>query len=378
MSFSACKFILWVIISICIVLTMFYGYLKFKYIFYWTRRNVPFIQPNFPFGCIQNIHGKVHFCLFIQKYYIEFKERAKYFGLFFYSTPAVVITDRKLIESILKSDCASFNDRSLYHNILGDPLSGHLVLLNGEEAKRVRRYISPAFTPNRMKDMFSTIVTVSNQLKIYLRPTLNENNVLDIGDLLARYTIDIIGAAAFGIECNSLKEPHNEFRRMCEIGLTKPHIGPELLFFLNYHQAWGRIFGKKLIRDDVSDFFLGTITKTIKYREENNICKKDFLDVLIEVKRKSGNNADILTINELAAQAFAFFTPGFDTMSTAMIFMLYEMAKNRSVQEKARCEIQDVLRECNGDLTYETVGKMPYIEQIILGKLISSEIYSMQ
>lgn len=353
----------WAIISICVIL---YPYLKYKYFFYWKLRNIPFIQPTFPYGSIQHLHGKKHFCLFLQKYYIEFKEGNKYFGLFFYSRPGVVITDLQLIETILKSDFSSFDERSLYHNTRDDPLSGHLVLLSGKEAERVRKHISPAFTPKRMKDMFSTIVNVSNRLNDYLTGTLDENKKLDIGDLLARYTIDVIGASAFGIECNSLEEPDNEFQRMCEIGLTKPRLNSEIQFFLNYNQAFGHFFGIKLIRDDVSEYFLNIVQETIKYREQNDIRKEDFLDVLIDVNKDLGNE-DKLTINELAAQAFAFFTPGFDTMSTSMTFMLYELAKNRSVQEKARREIQNVLENSDGDLTYDTISSMTYIDQIISG-----------
>lgn len=368
MIFSVCKIILWVIISICAISSIVYTYFKLKYNYYWTRRNIPFIEPTFPFGSLQKLHGKEHFCLFLQKHYIQFKCRAKYFGLFFYSRPVVVITDPDLIESILKRDSAIFNDRSLYHNERDDPLSGHLVLLSGDKARRVRAKISPAFTPIKMKDMFSNIVDVSNRLNSYLCETLDINNVLDIGDLLARYTIDVIGASAFGIECDSLKKPDNEFRKMCEIGLSKPRLGSKFQFFLNYNQALGRFFRIKLIRDEVSEYFLGIVPETIKKREEQNIRKKDFLDVLIEVKRQLGTNEDNLTINELAAQAFAFFTPGFDTMSTAMIFMLWQMANNRSVQEKARCEIQEVLKQYNGDLTYETISRMPYVDQVISGK----------
>lgn len=358
--------IIWMIIWICAI----YNYILGTYS-YWARRNIPFIQPTFPYGNLQQLHGKEHFCLFIEKYYKQFKDRNKYFGIFFYGRPAIVITDTDLKESILISDSETFNDRSLYHNEAADPLSGHLVLLAGDKAKRVRTKISSAFTPNKMRDMFSTIVEVSGRLNIHLSKILDVNNVVDIGDLLARYTIDVIGASAFGIECNSLEEPDNEFRKMCEIGLTKPRLSSKIQFFLNYNQRLGHFFGVKLILDKVSEYFLNVVPKAIKDREEKNIRKKDFLDVLIEVKRQFGNNEDNLTINELAAQAFAFFTPGYDTMSTAMIFMLWEMANNRSVQEKARSEIQDVLEQYNGDLSYQTISRMPYVDQVISGESIS-------
>lgn len=69
----------------------------------------------------------------------------------------------------------------------------------------------------------------------------------------------------------------------------------------------------------------------------------------------------------LHTHIFAFFTPGFDTISTTMTFMLYEIAKNPDVQAKARLEIEAHLGGDN-DMTYETVAKMEYLNQVISGK----------
>lgn len=344
---------------------MFYIHSKIFYNDYWKSRIIPFIPPKFPWGTLDKLHGPVLFCKFIQNYYNKFKGIAKYFGTFIYLRPAIVITDLHLAEKMLTTDFSYFNERWLYHNERNDPLSGQLVLLPGEKAKRVRGYISPAFSPFRMKDMFANIISVSERLKNHLRDTLSNANEIDIDELLQRYTIDVIGAAAFGIECNSLEDPENEFKKMCEIGLKKPRHGWKFQFLLNINQHWGRFFGIKLIRDEVSEFFTNIVKNTIEQRESNNIQKKDFLDVLIDIRRGSEDN---LSMSELAAQAFAFFTPGFDTISTAMTFMFYEIAKNPEVQIKARREIETILGDDNNNMTYENISKMEYVNQIISGK----------
>lgn len=51
-----------------------------------------------------------------------------------------------------------------------------------------------------------------------------------------------------------------------------------------------------------------------------------------------------------------------------MTFMLYEIAKNPDVQTKARREIEIHLGGDNDNMTYETVSKMEYLNQIISGK----------
>lgn len=50
-----------------------------------------------------------------------------------------------------------------------------------------------------------------------------------------------------------------------------------------------------------------------------------------------------------------------------MTYCLHELALNHEVQEKARENVLNVLKEFDGKLTYEAVMKMDYIEQCLNG-----------
>lgn len=106
----------------------------------------------------------------------------------------------------------------------------------------------------------------------------------------------------------------------------------------------------------------------MELREKNNFTRNDFMDLLIQLKNekndeKSGN----LTLNEIAAQASIFFLAGFETSSTTLTFCLYELAINPDIQSKTRQEIQRVLRQHDGKLTYEAIMNMRYVEQVLQG-----------
>lgn len=75
-----------------------------------------------------------------------------------------------------------------------------------------------------------------------------------------------------------------------------------------------------------------------------------------------------LTDADIASQALVFFFAGFDTISTALCFGSYELALNPDVQSKLREEIKETQAANNGQLSYESLLKMKYMDQVFSGK----------
>lgn len=223
--------------------------------------------------------------------------------------------------------------------------------------------------------MFPTIAKLGEHLNDYMSEVIQHNDQLEIKSIMARFTMDVIGTCAFGIECNTLKDIDSDFYRYGTMAMTKPRHDPRINFLLTDWKRTARFFGIKMIRDEVSSFFMNVIRSTIDYRETNKIRRNDFMDLLIQMKTDDvdideSKNGSQLTVNQIAAQAFLFFAAGYETSSTTMLFILYELALNQDIQTKLRDEIEKTMKK-HEELTYEMMMDIPYLDQVINGSPIN-------
>ncbi len=71
-----------------------------------------------------------------------------------------------------------------------------------------------------------------------------------------------------------------------------------------------------------------------------------------------------LTEDEILAQAWLFFVAGYETTATTLTFCSYELALNPECQEKL-CEELKSAMDSNGEINYETLAKLPYLDSVI-------------
>lgn len=365
------ELLLYSISLLAILPLLLYGYIKRSYS-YWKSFGVPYREPQFPHGNIAGLGKSISFVEFTNSYYTQFKNASKMCGLYFFTRPIGILFDLDLIKAVLVKEFHIFNDRNFYYNDKDDPLSGHLVALDGAKWKSLRVKLTPTFSSGKMKYMFPTIAKLGERLTDHLNEIIPQNDQLEIKSIMARFTMDVIGTCAFGIECNTLKDTDNDFYRFGRMAMEKPRHNPRINFLLTNWKRTARFFGIKMIRDDVSSFFMNAIRSTIDYREKNNIRRNDFMDLLMQIKTDGNNDSDEskdgsqLTVNQIAAQAFLFFAAGYETSSTTMLFILYELALNQDIQTKLRDDIENAMKK-HGDLTYEMMMDVPYLDQVING-----------
>ena len=262
-------------------------YIYFKWSFtYWKKRHVPYTEPIFPFGnFIDMVLTRKSIGVVCADIYKKL-EGHKYGGAYLFTRPRFFVRDPDFIKDILVKDFSTFHDRGLYMNEEIEPLSGHLFFLRGMKWRNLRVKLTPTFTSGKLKMMFQRLVECGQGLQTCLEKVGEKGEVIEIKDVLARFSTDIISSCAFGIECNCLKNENAEFRqwgrKVFEPSLKRVFIrilsgiAPVVLDTLKLSS----------LDSDVSKYFRNMVHETIEYREKNNAKRNDFLQLLIQLKNK--------------------------------------------------------------------------------------------
>ncbi|XP_021923332.1 probable cytochrome P450 6a14 [Zootermopsis nevadensis] len=365
------------------ILSVIYIYFKWSFT-YWKKRNVPYADPIFPFGnftqsCLMRKQvGDV-----LTDIYKEL-EGHRYGGMYIFTKPSLILRDPDLIKDILVKDFSTFHDRGFYMNEEIEPLTGHLFMLPGKRWRNLRIKLTPTFTSGKLKMMFQRLVDCGGQLQHCVGGMTQNGDVIEIKDFLARFSTDVISSCAFGIDCNCLKNENAEFRQWGR-KIFEPSLKQVILGILSgVAPVVLDTLKLSVIDSSISKYFRKMVEETVEYREKNNVKRNDFMELLIQLRNKgivdpdqetdvqncgtlNGNTetTEDLSMGSLAAQAFVFFIAGFETSSTTMTFCLYELSVNPDLQERLRAEIDDVLEKHDGNITYETILEMNYLDKVI-------------
>ncbi|XP_043793788.1 probable cytochrome P450 6a14 isoform X3 [Apis laboriosa] len=353
-----------ILCGIIIALIVFYYYLIINNNF-WKNREISGPKPVIGFGnMLSIILGKESTSQFLTRIYNEYKNEPM-IGIFSKNNPALIIKDPDLIKTVLIKDFHKFANRGLFPVNSREPLSQNLFGLEAERWRPLRIHFSPIFTTSKLKGLCSLILECSEQLEKYMDILIKKREPLDVREIAARFTTDVIGSCAFGIEMNSLSEKESEFRRLGK-GLFTPTFRRIVKTRIRNLIPWLYNFFLRILPwDEITKKIVKLTSETIEYRKKNNIVRSDFINILLDLKRHPEKIAEIeLTNDLLSAQTFVFFGAGFETSSTTISNALYELALNHDIQNKLREEIKEFEKKNDGKWTYENIKEMQYLEKI--------------
>jgi len=348
-------------VGLLIVLAVtIYGFLLHQFS-YWKRRNVPYLEPHLIYGNAKGVETEFHHTKFWIDMYQKLKSKGPVAGIYVFFFPIAIVTDLDLIKQILVKDFNVFVNRGHYLNTKHDPISAHMFNIEDEPWKFMRNKLSPAFSSGKLKAMFPTIMKLADKFV----DVAGSNDSLDVRDLGARFASDVLGSVGFGIECNAMSTNDSDYHKIAT------DIMNNLRFMTKTILEGNRNFFNFLRYSNIDEFartFYTTIVdEMLQYREDNSVNRTDFLNFMIREKDSSRS----LTKIEMTSQTGIFLVAGHEVTVSLLSHCLYELSLRKDLQENARNSVKEILNKFDGEFSYESVYKMDYIEQCILGEFIS-------
>ena len=271
---------------------------------YWKNRNVPYIEPEFFFGNSRGIAKQYNSSEFTRRMYMKLKSAGPIAGIYIYIRRQAMIINLDLVKQILVKDFHIFTNRGNYSNEKDDPISANLVAIEDDAWRNLRHKITPTFTSGKLKFMFGTVADIADKLVDVIQKESASTGQLDVKDVLSRFTTDVIGSTAFGIDCNSLEDKTTKFYEMGLKAFTNFNFFKRS-FVMSYPNL-ARKLHIKTSNKEIREFYIDVVRNTIKYREDNpELQRNDFMNLMMKLKE-----ADALTFNQIAAQSVVFFLAG--------------------------------------------------------------------
>lgn len=362
---------------------------------HWKERNVPRDKPWPIIGSMgPMVFRTTSFAEWTEDLYKNSKTR--YIGFHQFLSATLMVKDIDLIKKICIKEFDNFVDHRSFISEEVDPLFGkNIFSLKGQKWRHMRSTLSPAFTSSKMRSMFVFISACAEQFtKHFLDKADSKNHItVEMKDVFTRFANDVIATSAFGIECNSLDERNNEFYLMGKKATNFEGWRSLRFFGYNLSPILMKFFKIKLIDSDVSEFFRNLVKTNMASRENKGIVRPDMIHLLMQARKGTLKHEDSpkikdddggfavveeshigtevqnkgieLSDDDITAQAVLFFLAGFDTISTMMCHMANELTVNPEVQDRLRAEIDQTIERCNGEINYEAIMKMKYLDTVV-------------
>lgn len=168
-----------------------------------------------------------------------------------------------------------------------------------------------------MRGIFTTLVECKNPLKKYIKQIATSNETVEIREVAARYTTNAIASVAFGIDIDCFADPDTPFRKYGRQMFEMTWRNAFRVFCFNLSPTLLKWSGLHLIDREIEEFMFDVVRQTLELREKNNIVRKDFFQLLVQLRNTgsvqlddewqtviTNDNSKTLSLNEIVAQSF--------------------------------------------------------------------------
>lgn len=330
----------------------------------WSRKGIP--SPSWPLPLVGHCLRSL---LQLEPLYQNFDRIYKmfpgqpYVGFYAGSSPVLLIKDIEAIKHITVKDFHVFTNHKLSPDARYDKsFSNFMFCLMDQEWKSIRVKMTPAFSSGRLKTMYPQVNAVGERFLEAIEKKKDKNGDVAVNPLCSFYGIDVIGQCAFGVESNCLlEEGRSPFLNAVEGAFrfgALEGVASSALMFSNFAYHVLGTSGVSMLKEWRTAVIRDILRESSEHREREPLANRDIFDNLLSM-RKNGVPQELFE-----SQVYSMLFAGSETSAATVMFTLWQLALNPEVQDKLRAELLEAREKDGGNLSYETMHELRYLDMV--------------
>nr|BED42950.1 cytochrome P450 monooxygenase [Trametes versicolor] len=299
----------------------------------------------------------------------------------FFMRPRVWSLDTRAIQHVL-SHPNDFPRTDELQRSLRDLLGAGLLSVWGEEHRRQRRILNPAFGPAQIRDLTHIFVEKANELREYWTDAAARSGSVrvNVNDDLSKLTLDIIGQAGFGYDFNAMnpeEKPNELYLAFKGLFMTNPPIFalmPILLFWfpilkrIPMHRTVTVKHASETVHRIGAQLVAQRKTAILREASEKHLKRedlpgRDLLTLLVRANMAEDiPESQRLSDEDVVNQIPTFLLAGHETTSAASTWVLYSLSRYPQAQQKLREELFSIQSDSP---TMDELSALPYLDAVV-------------
>lgn len=284
----------------------------------------------------------------------------------------IFVRSQHALAEILVKNSYQFEKPEFIRGFLSFLLGWALLTTEGNEHKKQRRNMLPAFSFRHIKDLYPLFWQKSCEGIAAMTAAYRESYQaatgqaeMEISAWSTRSGLDIIGLASTGIDFGAIKDAQNPLAQsyyclnpspsdFALIGL-RAFIPQWTIQYLPIPRVWSIQKAAKHIR--------GVCADLVKDKKRRLANKEDIGVDILSVALSSG----LFTDENLVDQMMTFLSAGHETTAASLVWAIYLLAKYPHMQERLRTEIREKLPSPdspNPEITSADIDGLPYLNAV--------------
>jgi len=282
------------------------------------------------------------------------------------------LLDPKAVASFLAQETTTYVRSPVSKRAVERLMGRSLVWADGEDHKRQRKYLNPAFSNPAIRKMtpvfFDSAYKAKAGWEALIDSTKSGEAVIDVQSWMNNISIDTIGIAGFSHDFKALSGANPEVQRAFEtfteskisiVDIANLLISP--VFPLIDLIPTAKKNATKRLNQSLKHVGVKLLADSKKVGDQKP-ADKSIIGVLLEDKETDADSDSESFSAEVVDQMKLLLIAGYETTSIALSWALVDLAQNPEVQAKLR---EEVTQFSTADPTWEQLfNSLPYLDAV--------------